>query len=121
MLGKSQVVSDSMAMVSKGFAPHEVSNSSTKFNSNSTRNQSQSATGAGCTHCGNPKHTKETCFKLHGYPEWWKELKKKRQESEKARAGVVVSENYSVFPSGESKVQTEPAGYSNEGDNWAWY
>ncbi|KAL6286789.1 hypothetical protein ACE6H2_011179 [Prunus campanulata] len=25
----------------------------------------------GCTHCGNPKHTQETCFKSHGYPDWW--------------------------------------------------
>ena len=29
----------------------------------------------GCTHCGNPKHTWGTCFKFHGYPEWWKDLK----------------------------------------------
>ena len=25
----------------------------------------------GCSYCGNMKHTRETCFKLHGYPEWW--------------------------------------------------
>ncbi|KAF7145766.1 hypothetical protein RHSIM_Rhsim04G0082900 [Rhododendron simsii] len=31
--------------------------------------------GGGCTHCKNPKHTRETCFKLHGYLEWWNELK----------------------------------------------
>jgi hypothetical protein len=38
--------------------------------------------GGGCTHCGNMKHTKETCFKLHGYPDWWHELKtKKKRES----------------------------------------
>jgi len=23
-----------------------------------------------CTHCGMKKHTKETCFKIVGYPEW---------------------------------------------------
>ena len=32
----------------------------------------------GYTHCENPKHTQKICFKLHGYPEWWKELKKKK-------------------------------------------
>ncbi|KAK3405243.1 hypothetical protein EUGRSUZ_K01505 [Eucalyptus grandis] len=36
----------------------------------------------GCTHCGNTKHTKDTCFKLHGYLDWWKELQdKKKTES----------------------------------------
>lgn len=30
--------------------------------------------GGRCTHCGNVRHTRDTCFKLHGYPEWWHEL-----------------------------------------------
>ncbi|KAL2512555.1 CCHC-type domain-containing protein [Abeliophyllum distichum] len=30
--------------------------------------------GMKCTHCGNAKHTGETCFKLHGYPDWWHDL-----------------------------------------------
>lgn len=28
-----------------------------------------------CDHCKNVGHTKETCFKLHGYPDWFKEYK----------------------------------------------
>ena len=35
--------------------------------------------GSGCSHCGNMKHTRETCFKLHGYPEWWNDLKTRKQ------------------------------------------
>ena len=31
-----------------------------------------------CTHCGSSKHTKEGCFKLIGYPEWWEEHKLRR-------------------------------------------
>ena len=31
-----------------------------------------------CSHCGEGRHTKEECFKLHGYPPWWDELKKMR-------------------------------------------
>lgn len=34
---------------------------------------------SGCTHYGNMKHTCETCFKLHGYLEWWNELKAQKQ------------------------------------------
>ena len=29
----------------------------------------------GCSHCGMHKHTKETCFQLIGYPDWWEEEK----------------------------------------------
>ncbi|CAL2236658.1 unnamed protein product [Prunus armeniaca] len=25
--------------------------------------------------CGDPRHTRATCFKLHGYLEWWATLK----------------------------------------------
>ena len=30
-----------------------------------------------CTHYGMKKHTKETCFKILGYPEWWEDFKQK--------------------------------------------
>ena len=36
-------------------------------------------TDGGCTHCENPKHTQKICFKLHGYFEWWKELKERKK------------------------------------------
>ncbi|KAL5810545.1 hypothetical protein ACOSQ4_027113 [Xanthoceras sorbifolium] len=34
--------------------------------------------GGGCTHCGNMKHTSETCFKLHMYPVGGMNLRRKR-------------------------------------------
>ncbi|XP_042012321.1 uncharacterized protein LOC121760762 [Salvia splendens] len=30
-----------------------------------------------CSHCGKKKHSRETCFEIHGYPEWWQERKTK--------------------------------------------
>ncbi|CAL8167789.1 unnamed protein product [Prunus armeniaca] len=30
--------------------------------------------GLDCAYCGDPRHTRETCFKLHGYPNWWATL-----------------------------------------------
>ena len=30
-----------------------------------------------CSHRGKKKHTRETCFELHGYLEWWQERKSK--------------------------------------------
>ena len=31
-----------------------------------------------CSHCGGSRHTKDGCFKLIGYPEWWEELKQRK-------------------------------------------
>ncbi|KAF7835734.1 uncharacterized protein G2W53_010593 [Senna tora] len=31
-----------------------------------------------CDHCNMNGHTRDTCFKIHGYPEWFKELREKR-------------------------------------------
>ena len=30
-----------------------------------------------CTYCGGTRHTRNECFKLVGYPEWWPDAKKK--------------------------------------------
>ena len=52
------------------------------------------ATDGGCNHCGNPKHTRDICFKLHGYPEWWKELKeRKTRESTREETGRAAFTN----------------------------
>jgi hypothetical protein len=32
-----------------------------------------------CSHCGGAKHTHETCFKLHGYLDWWHELQARKR------------------------------------------
>ena len=67
-------------LASKGFKAGKVASSSTWFLSlGSGKFGAFSKTqklhdGTKCTHCGNMKHTHETCFKLHGYPDWWNEL-----------------------------------------------
>ncbi|KAF7815489.1 L-ascorbate oxidase [Senna tora] len=42
-----------------------------------------------CNHCGNSGHTRETCFKLNGFPDWWKE--KKPVAGKKQHANMVIS------------------------------
>ncbi|KAF7814664.1 metal tolerance protein C4 isoform X2 [Senna tora] len=39
-----------------------------------------------CEHCRTTGHTKDTCFKIHGYPDWFKELREKRAASGKKQA-----------------------------------
>lgn len=40
-----------------------------------------------CSHCGGSRHTKEGCFKIIGYPDWWAENKKR---GTKSRTGVMA-------------------------------
>ncbi|KAF5477131.1 hypothetical protein F2P56_003803 [Juglans regia] len=42
--------------------------------SNSSAKPKGQSDAGKCTHCDNAKHTRDTCFKLHGYPGWWHEL-----------------------------------------------
>ncbi|GAA0175144.1 hypothetical protein LIER_41858 [Lithospermum erythrorhizon] len=46
-----------------------------------------------CTHCRQRGHNTTTCFKIHGYPDWWEERNKKRKSATRTahvRANVVV-------------------------------
>ncbi|KAK3007336.1 hypothetical protein RJ639_016752 [Escallonia herrerae] len=80
MLTKDDIV-HSAVMISKGQKSQQqpslqlASNGKQNF---STKPKSQGEE-VGCTHCGQPKHTRDTCFKLHGYPEWWHDLKAKKK------------------------------------------
>ncbi|KAH6773521.1 hypothetical protein C2S51_011925 [Perilla frutescens var. frutescens] len=43
-----------------------------------------------CSHCGMKKHTRETCFQLVGYPDWWDETKKTKLPG-KNRGGIAAA------------------------------
>ena len=40
-----------------------------------------------CSHCGGTKHTKEGCFKLIGYPEWWEDLRQRKAATKVTKIG----------------------------------
>ena len=79
--------------------------------------------GGGCTDYGNTKHTKETCFKLHGYPNWWHELKakKKREASGGDNPGHValmsLEPQLSLVPQQESSISTSEQIAQNDSGN----
>ncbi|CAL8996270.1 unnamed protein product [Prunus brigantina] len=86
--------------------------------------------GNGCTHCGNPKHTRETCFKLHGYPDWWDGLKaRKLAAGGTGRAALVTTDPLIMLIPHEESTSTpekdpssfSDSGYSHQGDHWSWY
>ena len=73
--------------------------------------------GMKCAHCGNPKHTCDICFKLHGYPDWWNDFqaRKKREASatddHTGRAVVVTcGPSLSLIPQAGS--QHDPSTFS---------
>ena len=77
--------------------------------SNSSSKTKPPSDGMKCTHCGNSKHTRDTCFKLHGYLDWWNDLQawKKRENSANddhtGRATVVTCDpSLSLIPQVES-------------------
>ncbi|KAK6924912.1 Retrotransposon Copia-like, N-terminal [Dillenia turbinata] len=65
-----------------------------------------SSNGIKCSHCGNSKHTRENCFKLHGYLDWWHELQARKchdkDKTEGKVAMVTIEPQLSLTPFVES-------------------
>ncbi|KAF7827439.1 Retrovirus-related Pol polyprotein from transposon TNT 1-94 [Senna tora] len=51
-----------------------------------------------CDHCKVNGHTRDACFKLHGYPDWWKEMKEKKGPMQKKQAANLTSEGLPDTP-----------------------
>ncbi|KAK4393926.1 hypothetical protein Sango_1863400 [Sesamum angolense] len=49
-----------------------------------------------CEICHKAGHNKETCFKLHGVPEWYKELSDQRKKNGNGTRAYAVNDNNSV-------------------------
>ncbi|XP_065870678.1 uncharacterized protein [Euphorbia lathyris] len=73
----------------------------------STRGQKRDSSNKAdrfCTNCNKPGHEKDTCFKLHGYPDWFQEFKKKSKSS-KPRANCVSYPADTPLDYSDSEVQ----------------
>lgn len=53
---------------------------SNRSNVNSHQMEKINTEGTKCFHYGNTNHTHDTCFKLHGYSDWWHELQAKKSQ-----------------------------------------
>ncbi|KAL0301407.1 UNVERIFIED_CONTAM: hypothetical protein Sradi_6417500 [Sesamum radiatum] len=59
-----------------------------------------------CGNCGRTGHTKDTCFKLHGVPDWYRELKdQKRREGGLARGFNVISGEGGTSTDGSNNIR----------------
>ncbi|XP_058739097.1 uncharacterized protein LOC131611000 [Vicia villosa] len=83
----------------------------------------EASDGTKCSHCGGNKHTRDTCFKLNGYPDWWTDFQARKRrdttDSNPGKAAVATAEPHLSLIPKSSSHSTE--GYSHEGDHWAWY
>jgi hypothetical protein len=67
-------------------------------NKNNSQTNNQSKDRIGYTHYGNFKHTHDTCFKIYGYSDWWKNLKIKKHNEKSNRLGRVALVNIESEP-----------------------
>nr|GLL30062.1 uncharacterized protein LOC109155214 [Ipomoea trifida]GME19494.1 putative gag-polypeptide of LTR copia-type [Ipomoea batatas] len=92
-----------------------------------------------CSHCDMSKHTKEQCFKIVGYPEWWNDGHKQSGKTAKldgGRAAAAVGNNNAIISSGDVQRNTreeggfggmaatkwdDETGYQDGSDHWAWH
>ena len=63
-------------------------NGSTSSRKPNTKARAKIQSKGGCTHCGSMKHTRETCFNLHGYPDWWNEYKAQKNRDAASNEGL---------------------------------
>jgi hypothetical protein len=63
----------SLAMVARGFKPKEVTHTFHKNTNFPDKSKLK------CSHCGGTRHTREQCFEIIGYPEWYKGKKKEKK------------------------------------------
>ncbi|XP_076926638.1 uncharacterized protein LOC143589894 [Bidens hawaiensis] len=87
--------SDGLGLISRGRrSDHKSNPSSSRLDKSKLR----------CDHCGMAKHTKEQCFKLVGYPEWWAGGHKK------GKAAAAVGSQGTTSSGGSSGDHPKPAG-----------
>ncbi|CAN6702692.1 unnamed protein product [Malus baccata var. baccata] len=96
--------------------------------SNSRLGGSKTTDTRKCTYCDKDKHTRDTCFKLHGYPDWWvqkKENQKKGIGGSQAHLTPTpsiprVDQSAHLVSPTTASTSLVDAGYSNESIDWSW-
>ena len=86
MKNGQETVVNSVAMATRGYRPREVNFNTDKFSNFKDKSKLK------CSHCGGTRHTREQCFEIVGYPEWWKNTKKKQQnDANRGRASMAAT------------------------------
>ncbi|KAL0349326.1 UNVERIFIED_CONTAM: Retrovirus-related Pol polyprotein from transposon RE2 [Sesamum angustifolium] len=70
-----------------------------------------------CVHCDRAGHSKETCFKIHGTPDWYKELQDKRRRDTIPARGFTVDANPMKEVHSETRGRVTAGTYQTY-ENW---
>jgi gag-polypeptide of LTR copia-type len=75
-----------------------------------------------CTNCGKKNHTKEGCYKLIGFPDWYPEFKKKKAAeaaaaAEKGKSTLAVTGKTEKATEGEGNVYLSQCNYHTRKNN----
>lgn len=76
---------NTLALATKGFRFQETRSYANKNYASPDKSRLK------CSHCGGNKHTKDQCFELIGYPEWWKGKKK---QSDRGKAYTIANSEF---------------------------
>ncbi|KAH6766312.1 hypothetical protein C2S52_017295 [Perilla frutescens var. hirtella] len=68
-----------------------------------------------CSHCGMKKHTKESCFQLVGYPDWWDDTKRTKLPNHARNQGGSIAATMTADRATNAEVST---GTGNFGAAW---
>lgn len=107
---------EATAMAAKGVRP-PIRSGSAKGSGSSFRDKIDKSKMK-CSHCGMTKHTKETCFKLVGYPEWWEDNHKPPKEN-RGRATVAMAAPGASAGESRGGCSTSEHNDGNEGEREA--
>ncbi|CAH9128619.1 unnamed protein product [Cuscuta epithymum] len=72
-----------------------------------------------CTHCGEEGHSKQRCYEIIGYPDWWDFTKKPRKKISQATVATSSKELPASIAAHTKTVDNSE--YGDSSDSWLWY
>jgi GAG-pre-integrase domain len=100
---KDGAAPNSFAMVSKGYKSGKLSNFQSKNFIHTDKSKLK------CTSCGKTRHTRENCFEVIGYPEWWKDRKNTHGEGSKGRSNMAAASTGHAAGGQPAQEQAKPS------------
>ncbi|PIN19061.1 hypothetical protein CDL12_08261 [Handroanthus impetiginosus] len=115
-MGSSPLVSESSALLTSQNR-HGPPHASSKNQNFSTSKKSSNLI---CSHCGETGHSKQRCYEIIGYPDWWDFSKKPRKKT-LGKGTVATATTTEEQSQPTANVAHEGTiGYHNSEDSWLW-
>ncbi|KAJ0589682.1 putative transcription factor interactor and regulator CCHC(Zn) family [Helianthus annuus] len=80
-----------------------------------------------CSHCDMRGHTKEQCFKIVGFPDWWSDNHKTKNPNQEGKVVIAIGNNNDEKDGGSNaskeiiSVQNEDTSEVEDQDGWTWH